>query len=488
MTQSVTELLQTFGLADLFDIALISIFIYIVLIWFKATASRFVLIGIIMLGIIYLITRFFNMYLSAVVLQAFFAILLIALVVIFQEELRRFFERLSTWGALRGRDVSLSKHTEIDTLTYALSELARKKRGALVVIRGKDPLDRHLEGGYELDGRLSEALLMSIFDPNSPGHDGAAVIEQGRVRRFGCHLPLSGTLQKTHILAGTRHSAALGLAERSDALSIALSEERGTISLARDEAMEELSEATEIKDALERFFYEKFPTGGEKTWRHWVKENSRGKALAVLVSCGLWFVFVFQSGTLRRDFVVAIEYRNLSSDWVIEEPVRKSATVTLVGRVRAFDLLDESALNVALDMSDIREGAQEVSLSRDMVRRPSSLSVVALAPEKVSLTAYQLLTFNLPVEAQTHGKVPNGIELVGIEVSPESVEIVVPSKFEGGSLKVATKPIDLGRILETTTLNLDLIIPEGADFADEKPPVAEVTIKVLTREEKTGTQ
>ncbi len=481
MTNFLAELFQTFGLADFFDIALISVMIYVVLIWFEAATSRFVLLGIVVLGVIYLMARFFNMYLSAVVLQAFFAILLIALVVIFQEELRRFFERLSIWGAWRGRGRRFAEHPEIDTLAYALTELARKKRGALVVIRGKDPLGRHLEGGYELDGRLSESLLMSIFDPHSPGHDGAVVIEHGRVSMFGCHLPLSTAVRKIRDM-GTRHSAALGLAERSDALSIAVSEERGTISLAREENLVELSEASELKVELERFFAEKFPEAGEKTWRHWVRENSREKALAIFVSCALWFVFVFQTGTLRRDFVVPIEYRDLASDWVVEEPESMEVAVTLLGRVRAFDLLDESALSITLDMSEIKEGEQEIALSRDMVRRPSSLSVVGLTPAKVSITAYQLLTLNLPVETRTRGKVPPDMELVGIEVSPESVAIMVSSKFNGGSLKVVTDPIDLGKIEETTTLTPELTLPDGALFADERGPNVEVTIEVSKKE------
>jgi uncharacterized protein (TIGR00159 family) len=475
MIQFLVELYQMFTLADFFDIALISVLIYIVFIWFEAAASRFVLLGILILGVIYFVVRFFNMYLSAVVLQAFFAILLIAMVVIFQEELRRFFERLSVWGALSSRGKTFSKYPEIETITYALSELARKKKGALVIIRGLDPLERHLTGGYDLDGRLSEALLMSIFDPSSPGHDGAAIIKQGRMSKFGCHLPLSGALKKIGTL-GTRHSAALGLAERSDALSIAVSEERGTISLARDENLIELSDASELTEELERFYAEKFPTPGRKTWRQWIGENSWEKGLAVMLSCILWFVFVFQTGTLRRDFVVPIEYKNLASDWVIEESQRKKATVTLLGRARAFDLLDENTLNVTIDMSEIKEGKQEVMLSTDLVRRPSSLSVVALTPLKVSLTAHQMLTIDLPVEAPIRGKVPSGLEFVGIEVVPETVSVMISSKFGRGPLKALTEVVELSRITETTTLNSVLILPEGARLSDEN--LAEVEIKV----------
>jgi uncharacterized protein (TIGR00159 family) len=483
MVQFFDELFRMLTLADFFDIALISILTYIVLIWFEATASRFVLLGIIILGVIYFIARLFNMYLSAVVLQAFFVILPIALVVIFQEELRRFFERLSMWGRFKSRGKAISAHPEIETITYTLSELARRKTGALIVIRGRDPLGRHLEGGHQLDGVLGEMLLLSIFDPNSPGHDGAVVIEQGRLSRFGCHLPLSGALKDVRDL-GTRHSAALGLAERSDALAIAVSEQRGTISIARDENLIELAEASDLKEELERFYTDKFPKTGHRTWRQWIRENSWEKALAFLLSCALWFVFVFQTGTLRRDFVVPIEYKDLASDWVIEGAPKKQATVTLLGRTRAFDLLDESTLNVTIDMSDIKEGAQDLMLSRDLVRRPSSLSVVALAPKKVSLEAYHMLTINIPVDVGISGKLTPGLRLIEIESSPDTIPVLVSSKFDGGSLKARAGPLDLGEISESVTLNLDVILSDGMSFADEKPPEIEVRIEVERMEKE----
>jgi diadenylate cyclase len=482
MTNFLSELIQAFRPADFFDITLISVLIYIVLIWFKAAASRFVLLGIIILGVVYLLARFFNMYLSALVLQAFFAILLIALVIIFQEELRRFFERLSTWGAMRRGGRVLSEYSDILPITHAISELARKKIGVLIIIRGKDPLGRHLEGGFELDGRISEALLGSIFDPNSVGHDGAVVVEEGRISKFGCHLPLSANAKKIHRY-GTRHSAALGLSERSDALCIVVSEERGTISLAREEKIEELKDPSELQAALEQFYLEKFPKEGQASWGQWLRENSREKAVAVLLSCGLWFVFVFQTGTLRRDFIVPIEYRNLSSDWVIEEPKRKEVSVTLLGRARAFDLLEASTLKVTLDMAEIKEGTQKMVLSKDLVRRPSSLSVIALTPETVSLSAHQILEINLPVEVQMVGELSSELEIVGINISPATFPIKVPSKFEGSSLKLLAEPIDLSEIKESVRLMRKIVIPEGTESVDDKTPEAEINVEVLKKVE-----
>ncbi|GAB4346819.1 MAG: diadenylate cyclase CdaA [Candidatus Abyssubacteria bacterium] len=481
MSQFLSELLQTFRIADFFDIALISVMIYVLLIWFEATASRFVLMGILLLGLVYLIARFFNMYLSAMVLRAFFAILIIAMVVIFQEELRLFFERISLWTAIRTRSEKFIGPPEIDVLTRTLAEFARDRIGALVVLRGKDPLDRHLEGGIELDGLVSEALLKSIFDPHSLGHDGAVVIERGRVRKFACRLPLSSDVRKIGNL-GTRHSAALGLAERSDALCLVVSEERGVISIARDEKLREIKDPARLQAAIERFYVEKFPVGDRKKWQEWVRENSRQKAVAIVLSCMLWFFFVYQTGTVRRDFIIPIEYRNLASNWIIEEPKPKQVTVTLLGRARAFDLLDAATLKATLDMANIKEGTQQISLTRDMVRRPSSLTVVEIVPETVTLSAYELVSFNLPVKVQTTGKLPDHLTLEKITVSPDSIPAKVSSRLQGGSLKVLTEPIDLRKLSESVTFTPTLILPEGVAFGDQKLPAVTVTVEVRKTE------
>ena len=108
----------------------------------------------------------------------------------------------------------------------------REKQVMELIAEGKDPIARHVMGGIELGGKISEPILKSIFDPHSPGHDGAVIVEHDQISLFAAHLPLSKDFQQLANV-GTRHSAALGLAELSDALCIAVSEERGTISVAR---------------------------------------------------------------------------------------------------------------------------------------------------------------------------------------------------------------------------------------------------------------
>ncbi len=471
------DLLNALRIADILDIAIISVLIYLVLIWFEATASRFVLLGIFTLGLIYVAARLFHLYLTAIVLQAFFAILFFALVVIFQEELRRFFERINIWGILRKSNNVLSGYPEIDAISRTMNNLARKKIGALMVIRGRDPLDRHLEGGYELDGRLSEPLLESIFDPHSVGHDGASIIEHGRLSRFGCQLPLSTNIRSLG-MRGTRHSAALGLAERTDALVVVVSEERGTISLAKDERIKELTEPSRLRAELEEYYLEKFPRSHRRGFR-WIREKSWEKAAAVLLSCTLWFIFIYQTGTVRRDFAVPVEYRNLKTNWVVEDPRPNEVTVTLLGRARAFDLMDPGSLKVIVDMSDVGTGVQEVPLPISSVSSPSGLSVESIEPAKIRVSAYPLIEANVPVEVQTSGQTPPGYKISKIEASPPSIPMLVPSKGVNGSLRALTESIDLRKVSETTTFTPNLILPTGARPVGDKPPKVDVRVEVL---------
>lgn len=274
MLDTLLTIYHSFRIQDFFDIIIISALIYVLLIWFKRSASRLVFGGIILLGTIYTVARLFHLYLTSMVFQGFFAILLIALVVIFQEEIRRFFERLATWGSIRkirGKVGRPPQHKDVEILVESIADLAAKKIGALIVLQGRDPLGRHLKGGYELDGILSQPLLASIFDVHSIGHDGAVIIDKSRVVKFGCHLPLSLDANKFARL-GLRHTAALGLSERCDALCIVVSEERGTITTICEEQLKVIDNPTKLSVILEKFYEKKSPSKGMQPVSYWVKK------------------------------------------------------------------------------------------------------------------------------------------------------------------------------------------------------------------------
>lgn len=470
-----------FRIQDLFDILIITTIIYGLLVWFRDTASRFVLGGISLIGIVYILARQFQLYLTAVVLQGFFAIILFALVVIFQEELRRFFERIAIWGRLHKKERVSSHYEEAEIIAQTVASLAKKRFGALIVLQAEDPLDRHVTGGNTLEGILSQPLLESIFDPHSIGHDGAVIIEDGRVTKFGCHLPLSTNAEKYGSL-GLRHTAALGLTERSDALCVVVSEERGTISIAHKERLEVLKSAAELKMVLQRFYGEKMP-GRKKSKRivGWFRKNSLEKGVAVFLAVLLWFLFGYQREFVQRDFIVPIEYRNLAAEWVIEGPTVTETKVLLKGPAQAFNLINPAHMKVSVDLTGIREGRQEIELSAEMIKMPSSITVLDISPKRIAVSASRLHAKMATVEIRTDGALASGLVLQKIEAKPGTVHILVPRRLRAVDIQIPTETIDLRRISASTTLTPKLLPPTEIYFEGGKAPTVEVVIKVKSR-------
>lgn len=485
MIDSLSAILGSIRIQDVFDMLVIWIMLSALLIWFKERASRFVFVGIALLGAVYIAARYFQLYLTTVVLQGFFAIFLFVLVVIFQEDLRRFFERLALWGRFpRTFFDERPAPPDAETIARTAANLARQLIGALIVLKGHDPLDRHLNGGTPLNGVLSQPLLESLFDPHSAGHDGAVVIEGNRVAQFGCHLPLSANSGRFGS-PGLRHTAALGLSERCDALSVVVSEERGTISIARHEQLREVAGEAALRVELESFYAEMAPKTEGRPVVRWLRENSREKIVALALACLLWVTFGYQKESVRRDFTVPVEYANISTDWVIEDPKVTAVKIVLMGPPQAFQLLNPDALRVSLDLSKVREGLNEIPVSREMVKRPSNLAVAGITPSRIGITVSRLTAVSLPVVVATEGRLPAGLSVQKITVSPATVRVLIPGRLRENGLRVQTEPVDLKKVQSSSSLQARLVAPPEARFAGGKAPAATVTIR-LKKSARTG--
>lgn len=365
-----------FGPADALDIAIVSVLIYFTWTWFKRTKAAFVAIGMFILAGVYILARILDLVLTAYILQGFFAVILIALVVIFQEELRHFFERIAVWS-LGGRRPSAPHVLETDAIVQTLGELAAERNGALVVLRGQDPIERHITEGFPLDGKVSVALLKSIFDPHSEGHDGAVIITENRVERFGVYLPLGKDLAQNAKL-GTRHAAALGLSQLTDALCLVVSEERGKISAAHNGELSEVAEMEPLRGLIERFQHAKGPGAAVETsfWRTNLKEKAAAAALGV----GLWFHFVYGSRPAVREFEVPVVLHNLPSPMRLSELEPRTVHATVAGLERRLTLLDPGTLKVHLDLSRTLPGEQELMVEKESLPLPEGLALLRLEP------------------------------------------------------------------------------------------------------------
>jgi uncharacterized protein (TIGR00159 family) len=481
LLDSSLNIIKSIRIQDILDVIIIALMIFTLLTWFKTRASRFVLIGIILLSGLYLAARFFQLYLTTIVLQGFFAIALFVLVVIFQEDLRSFFERLGLLGNI-GKNFPLLSEQKgtAEIIAQTAANLAKKRVGALIVLQGIDPLERHLNGGTDLDGIVSEPLLESLFDPHSIGHDGAVIIDGNKVTKFGCHLPLSmNTAQYENI--GLRHTAALGLAERSDAICIVVSEERGTISLAYLEKLTVIPSAAVLLETLEQFYIRNTPGEKSHPFFNWLSGNTKEIIIALFLACFLWIAFGYQRDIVRRDFIVPIEYKNVPQNWQIDEPQVTETKVILQGPEQAYRLLDERALKLSLDLSAVTDKKREFNLTSNMVNAPSSLTVADIVPAKIHVYASKSIFWNFPVNINTQNSLPGNLSLQKISVTPSKVRVLIGSQAKPEEIKIETESIDLQKIFFTSTRDTKIILPAGVSFPDGQSPTARVLIKVKNK-------
>ncbi len=250
MFENIINALANFTLGDFLDILLVTIILYSFFRLIKDTKAYQMAIGIAIVGLLYLITQWGKLVVSNWVIAIFILYLPVAIIVLFQGEIRRF---LTTIGSrsLRKPMTLKALSEKMEDVFLAVDYLASKKIGALIAIEKDISLKSYSDRGTKIDAAVTKDLLVSIFFPNSPLHDGAVIIKGDRILAAGCLLPLPATHNLgDEFLARTRHLAALGLSQETDALVIVVSEEAGTISVATRGSLERGLEKKQLKEKL----------------------------------------------------------------------------------------------------------------------------------------------------------------------------------------------------------------------------------------------
>ncbi len=231
-------------LTDVLDILMVAAIIFLLFRWLRGSSAMNVFIAVIFLYVVKVVVSALNMTLMSGIMSTVLDVGVIALIIIFQPEIRYFLIKLgsryglggSGWkifDRLFGRKGDRLGSESLDQILDAVADMSAQKTGALIVIARKDPLQHIIETGDTIDARISKRLLMNLFFKNSPLHDGAVVLHDNRIVAARCTLPLSG---KPDIPAsyGMRHKAALGISEANDAHVIVVSEETGQVSFVSD--------------------------------------------------------------------------------------------------------------------------------------------------------------------------------------------------------------------------------------------------------------
>jgi diadenylate cyclase len=246
---------------DLFDITLVWIIIYRVLVLIKRTGTIQMLSGLGILAISYILSQWFEFTTLNLLLEKFFSNLFVIVVVLFQGEIRRALAQIGSHPLFSGVSSVMETHM-VEEIAKAVITIAQKGYGALIVIERDILVDYHIEMGTELDSKISAQVLESIFHPQAPMHDGAILIRGNKIVSAGCFLPLSKNPAIDKNL-GTRHRAAIGLTEETDALVLVVSEETKSISIVNSGHMSPNVELADVRVALYEAFGMKYKTYAE---------------------------------------------------------------------------------------------------------------------------------------------------------------------------------------------------------------------------------
>jgi diadenylate cyclase len=272
LLNTISENLSRLDWRAIIDILLIAAIIYWVLLLLRRTTAMSVLRGIAFVFVgVFLLARVFDLKVLTFLLRNSLIAVLIGIPIVFQPELRRALERLGRTGrrAWLGRP---SYDQLIDAVAGAACNLSRARHGALIVLEGETGLEDYIDTGVRVDAAPSVELLQGIFFPNSPLHDGAVILRENRVVAAGCTLPLAGESGKG--MLGTRHRAALGITELTDAVSVVVSEETGQVSVASNGRLSQWLDEKRLRATLQTIL------GGAPSRRGDDGDNGRRSALS----------------------------------------------------------------------------------------------------------------------------------------------------------------------------------------------------------------
>jgi diadenylate cyclase len=222
------------GLSDLIDIVATAILAYYVLLLIRGTRAVQIVLGLLVVLIMLAVSNLLHLLVLATILQYVLLGTAVTLPIVFQPELRRALEQLGRGGILRRRETAVdpsSPEATLGVLARAAVILSRSRVGALIAVEQSTGLREFVESGTRMDAQLSLELLLTMFTPNSPLHDGAVIVRGATIEAAACFLPLSENV-RTDFHLGTRHRAALGLTEQTDAVVVVVSEQTGQISVA----------------------------------------------------------------------------------------------------------------------------------------------------------------------------------------------------------------------------------------------------------------
>jgi diadenylate cyclase len=460
---------------DVVDIALVTFIFYRLYVFIQGTRALRILIALLALGVLYLLARWAGLFLTSWILQYLWAVILVIIVVVFQSEIRRVLERMSPLRFFLGRPQALDRLV-LEEVVRAAFDLAQKRIGALLVFKRQDMLEEHIKGGVPVDGRVSYEILSSIFYPHAPAHDGAVIIQGGRIVSAGCVLPLSDnpSLPQRY---GTRHRAGIGITERCDAVSLIVSEERGEVSLAVEGRIHRIENPEELKMRLESIFVQS-QQRVKGSWRTAFTKNLVPKLVSLILVLILWG---FIGGQPRAEIRISVplEYRNMPTNMEIVGEMTSRVDVGIRGPRGLISSITPDQVRAHVDLSQALPGLNYVRLTEENIRVPLGTEITKVSPSSIRIRLEGIKSRSTPVKVHFVGKLPRPLRLKAVSTEPPSIVLQGPEGALKKIREIFTEPVDLSEIKSDVQLSVGIDLTSSqVRLAPGQPSQVSVYIQV----------
>lgn len=441
---------------DIADILIMTFLVYQLYSWFKNTRALQVVIGLGFLGLLYVITKNLGLFMTSWILQELGTVLFILLIVIFQSEIRQALYRFSLLRNLFGRQGSAS---QLDLMDFSLTvfAMAQEKTGALIVFQRNEALDDYLLHGIQLDSLPSSQLLMSIFNEGTPLHDGAVLIRDGRVALASCHLPLS-TSNDIPQYYGTRHRAGLGIAERSDAAVVIVSEERGEVTLAFAGELHKIKSPEQLHDRLHSLLTPPSQEVSKITIKSRLFSNLWPKLaiLALVLAC--WTLITARQGGILT-VTAPIKFHNLPDKLALvksspeEVDVQLKVFSNLVPSPKQMDIVAD------LDLSNVKEGPNSLAIRNEDFKLPPGVVIAGLNRSVVKVVTDKKIRKQLAVRVKAVGRLPAGLRIRSLKADPPTVMAEGAAHILDQFETLQTEDVDLSKVRQSTVIERRVLSP-----------------------------
>ncbi len=471
--------LKTIRWQDVIDILINSYILFRIYVLFHQTSAFRVIIGIAILWVAQKVAISLGLVITSWVLQAIIAVAAIIIIVVFRNELRTVLQvhnlRSFLWGS-----PARTIETPEEIIAKAVTQMGKKRIGALLVFPGREDIAELVHGGIPWNGKVSQEMIISIFWPNNPVHDGAIIIDGDIIKEVGVLLPLS---QRPDLptFYGTRHRAALGLAERSDALVIVVSEERGRISIAKNGDIRAVPGADEIKEELHAHskpFAQEEPESYKR--RATLKTVLAGFASLVIIT-SIWFGFT-RSKDVIMSLDVPIEFVNRPQDLEILDARPTQVRVHVSGASALLRTLRPQQVSVQVDLSQATEGRNVLAITQDNVYLPPGVLLNRIEPHFIEVILDRLIVKEVTVQADWEGHLDDNLLMSKVEVFPSKISIIGGKSILKDIKTIYTIPIRLDTIKSSGEVTVPLILaPASIKLAPGMPEKVKVKYTITKR-------